>query len=206
MDREVGLLAVMEPVLFRKTGDVSALGNDTAVAVAAASGLTHVEADFVLTAFGSEVEVRGEHAGGHVTHFGTDDVPRAGVELFLDAVSGELDDAAGHVFVFIAGVAPDGAEPGRLLAELGNVPLVVVSADVRVVRVIAFAGGHVEAVCGLGDGGGAFLPVGLEDPHELEQVRGERGNVTDAELVGVFLVDQFAPGRFNSLILGDDRF
>ena len=206
MDREVGLLAVMEPVLLRKAGDVSALGNDAAVAVTAASGLTHVEADFVLTAFGSEVEVRGEHAGGHVTHFGTDDVPRAGVELFLDAVSGELDDTAGHVFVFIAGVAPDGAEPGRLLAELGNVPLVVVSADVRVVRVIAFAGGHVEAVCGLGDGGGAFLPVRLDDTHELEQVRGERSDVTDAEFISVFLVDEFSPRGLNGLVLGDNRF
>ena len=196
----------MEPVLLRKAGDIPALGHDTAVAVAATSGLAHVEADFVLTAFGGQVEVRGEHAGGHVAHFRTDDVPRTGVELFLDAVSRELDDAAGHVFVLVARVAPDGAEPGGTLTKLGDVPLIVVSADVGVVGVIAGAGGHVEAVRGLGDGGGAFLPVRLEDAHELEQVRGERGNVTDAELVGVFLVDQFAPGRFNSLILGDDRF
>ena len=197
---------MVQPVLLFKTGDVAALGNDAAVAVAAAAGLTHVEADFVLTADSSQVEVRGEHTGSHVAHLGTDDVPGTGVEFFLDAVSRELDDTAGHVFVLVAGVAPDGAEPCGTLTELGNVPLIVVSADVGVVGVIAGAGGHVEAVRGLGDGGGAFLPVRLEDAHELEQVRGERGNVTDAELVGVFLVDQFAPGRFDSLVFGDDRF
>ena len=206
MDRELRLLSVVQPVLLFKTGDVAALGNDAAVAVAAAAGLTHVEADFVLTADSSQVEVRGEHTGSHVTHFGTDDVPGTGVELFLDAVSRELDDTAGHVFVLVTGVAPDGAEPGRLLAELGNVPLVVVSADVRIVGVIAGAGGHVEAVCGLGDGGGAFLPVRLDDTHELEQVRGERSDVTDAEFISVFLVDEFSPRGLNGLVLGDNRF
>ena len=116
------LLHVVQPALLRKTVLISPLGYHTAVLVSAATGLAHVERHFVLGAVGrGEIEVCGEHAGGHVAELAAYDVPGAGVQFFLHTISRKLDDTSGHVLPFVPGVTGDAAQPAGLLTQLRDV-------------------------------------------------------------------------------------
>ena len=162
--RCMGCSAMVEPTLMLEVERIEALGHHAAVRVTAATGLAHVElhvvGDGTVLAAGSDIEVCGEHAGGHVAHLGTHDIPRAGVELLLHAVLGELDHAAGHILGLIAVIAPDGANPCSALHELGDVPLIV--EGVQIIEQFLFAtraGSAVHHVRNLADLRSAVLPV-----------------------------------------------
>ena len=151
-----------------------------------------------------DVEVGGEHARGHVAHLGSDDVPRAGVELLLHAVLGELDHAARHVLCLVAVVAPDGADPGCTLDQLGDVPLVV--ERVKVLEELVLATGARRAVHHVGDLGyllGAILPVVIEDAHHLKNVGREGRDGPQAVAVRLLLGNDLAKRRLHAPVRGD---
>ena len=196
MDGVDGLLHVVEPSLLGKAVHVAALRHDAAVLVAAASGLTHVERDLVFRAVGGcEVKVCGEHAGRHVAQLTADDVPRAGVELLFHTVARELHDAARHVLPLVAGVAGDAAQPAGLFTQLRDVEgFIERSVDVVLLFLRRSRDGHIHHIGNVADGGGAFFPAWLENPHDLKEVSRHGGDLTIQLLVGFLLRDELAPG------------
>lgn len=194
MNRHDRRAHVIEESLLGQSEGGATLGDDAAMAVTAAAGLAHVERHVVLAPVG-EVEVRGEHRRRHVAQLGTDDIPRAGIELLLDPVLRELDDATGHVLGLVAVVTEDGPEPGALLAKLGDVPVVV-----ERVEVLLAGHAHVQVVGHLADRLGARIEVWFENAHDLEDVRAECRDFADGVPIRVLLGDELAPYRLDCLV------
>ena len=186
---------MIEPPLLWEVIHIAALCYHTAVLVAAAARLTHVECDLVLRALGGrEVEVRREHTGRHVAELTADDVPRAGVEFLFHAVACELHDAARHVLPLVAGVSGDAAEPARFFAQLRDVErLVERSVDVVLLFLRRARDRHVHHVGDVADGFCALFPARLKDAHDLKQIRGHRRDLAVELPVGFFLRDELAP-------------
>lgn len=185
---------MIKKALFWQPEGRAALRHDAAMAIATATGLAHVERYVVLATVG-EVKVRGEHGRRHVAQLGANDVPRASVKLLLDPVFRELDDAAGHVLCLVAIVAEDCAQPRTLLAELGDVPIIV-----ERVEVLLAGHAHVQVVGHLADCLGALVEVGFENAHDLEDVRAECRNFADGVAIRVLLGNQLAPHRLDCLV------
>ena len=190
-----GLLHVIEPPLLGEVIDVAALCHDTAVLVAAAARLTHIECDLILRALRrSQVKVCREHTGRHVAQLAADNVPRTGIELFFYTVARELHNAAGHVLPLVAGVAGDAAEPARLFAQLRDVErLIERSIDIILLLLRCARDRHVHHVGDVADGLGAFFPARLKDAHDLKQIGGHGRDLSVELPVGFLLRDELAP-------------
>ena len=189
------LLHVIEPSLLGKAVHVAALRHDAAVLVAAASGLTHVERDFILRPLGGrKVKVCREHTGRHVAQLAADNVPRTGIKLLFHAVARELHDAARHVLPLVARVAGDAAEPARLFTQLRDVErLIERRIDIVLLFLRRTCDGHVHHVGNVTDRLGALFPARLKDAHDLKQICGHRRDLTVQLSVGFFLRDELAP-------------
>ena len=190
------LLHMLQPILLGKVIDVPALRHHPAMLVAAAPGLTHIQRHLVLRAVGGrEVEVGGEHTGGHVAKLAAHDVPGAGVQLFFHPVPGELHHAPCHVLPLVAGVAGDAAQPAGLFAQLRDVEgFIERSVDVVLLFLRRSRDGHIHHIGDVADGRGAFFPAWLENPHDLEKVGRHGGDLTVQLPVGFLLRDELAPG------------
>ena len=189
------LLHMIEPPLLWEVIHIAALCYHTAVLVAAAARLTHVECDLVLRALRrSQVKVCREHTGRHVAQLAADNVPRTGIKLLFHAIARELHDAARHVLPLVAGVAGDAAEPARLFTQLRDVErLVERSVDVVLLFLRRARDRHVHHVGDVADGLGALFPARLKDAHDLKQIRGHRRDLPVELPVGFFLWDELAP-------------
>ena len=198
-----GLAPVVKPALVIQAKRIEPLRDHTTVGVAAPTRLAHVQrnviGDLAMLAACSDVEVGGKHRRCHVAHLGADNVPRAGIELLLDTVSRELNHAPSHVLCLITIVSPYGTYPRLPVYEFRDVPFVVEGIEILLELTLgARARCAVHHVRGFADPRSPVLPVIAEDAHHLEDVRGERGNRSEAEGIRLLLGDHLPKRRLDT--------
>ena len=188
---------VIQPALLGQVEGIPALCHHAALPITAASGFAHIQRNLVFTGnSGFNVKVRSEHGGGHVAQLCANNVPGTGIQLFFHPVPGELNHASGHILVFIAGVAHDTAQPGAPVAELRDIPLAV-----KCGLIVVAAGRHVEHIRCFADCLGSLVEVGLQNPHDLEDICGESCNVPKRIAVSFPFRDQLSPYGGNAFCL-----
>jgi len=187
---------MIHPALLGQVEDVSALRNNTAVPVAAASGFAHVQRDFVLSVGILQIEVSCEHRGSHVAEFRANDIPRTRIELFFNAIPCKLNDTSRHVFIFVAGVSENSSKPSGFLAELRDIPFV------EEIFHVLFAGSrHVHHVGDFADCLCALVEVRFQNSHDLEEIRAKSRDLARCKPISLFLWDQLTPNGLNAFNL-----